>query len=67
MYPQYCKIGKVTSRASLKLRLKQLEEQYHRFMEEAYSLMYIDSGISDILFFEALRLKKRLLRFKSPV
>ena len=67
MYPQNCKIGKISSRASIKLKLKQLEEQYHRFMEDAYSLMYLDSGISDVLFFEASRLKKRLLRIKSPV
>jgi len=67
MYPQYCKIGKVTSRAKVKLGFQQLEQQYKNFIEEAYSLMFSDSGISDILFFEAARVKKRLLRFKSPI
>lgn len=51
----------------MKLGFQQLEQQYKNFIEEAYSLMFSDSGISDILFFEAARVKKRLLRFKSPI
>ncbi|MEZ4856361.1 MAG: Lacal_2735 family protein [Gelidibacter sp.] len=47
------------------LGLNELEKKYKTFIEEAYNVMQTDASLSDFLYFEASKLKKRILNIKS--
>ncbi|MGM5469837.1 Lacal_2735 family protein [Flavobacteriaceae bacterium LMO-SS05] len=63
MEPHFCKVGKVRPSLSEVLGLKELENRYLSFIEEAYNVMQTDSSLSDILYHEASILKKHILNF----
>lgn len=65
MEPQFCKVGRITPSAYISHHLQKLESEYEKFMEQAQSLMHNDSSISDSLFSEASRLKKKILTLKK--
>lgn len=65
MEPQFCKVGRITPSAYISHNLKKLEQEYEKFVDEAYSLMHNDTSISDSLFYEASRLKKKILTLKK--
>lgn len=65
MNKQFCKVGKIKFGLSEVVNLKELEKNYLRFSEEAYSLIQTDSSLSDFLFHEANKLKKIILSFKN--
>ena len=46
-------------------KLKQeLEKKYSSFIEEAYNVTQTDAGLSDFLYHEASKLKKKILNIK---
>ena len=61
MNSHFCKVGRVRPSLSEVLGLKELEKKYLSFMEEAYNLMQTDASLSDILYYEAFKLKKQIL------
>ncbi|WP_298903746.1 Lacal_2735 family protein [uncultured Psychroserpens sp.] len=65
MNSQFCKVGKIRPEINKVFSLKELEEKYVRFMEEAYNLEYTDMSLSDILLYEAHKLKQRILNLKK--
>lgn len=60
MNSHFCKVGRVRPSLSEVLGLKELEKKYLSFMEEAYNVMQTDAGLSDILYYEASKLKKQI-------
>lgn len=65
MEPHFCKVGKVRPGLGVALGLNDLEKKYLSFIEEAYNLMQTDASMSDILYHEALKLKKHILNFNQ--
>lgn len=65
MEPHFCKVGKVRPGLGVILGINELEKKYLSFIEEAYNLMQTDAGLSDILYYEALKLKKHILNFNQ--
>lgn len=63
MDSHFCKVGRVRPSLGEVLGLKELEKKYLSFIEEAYNVMQTDAGLSDILYYEASRLKKHILSF----
>lgn len=63
MNSHFCKVGRVRPSIGEVLGLKELEEKYLSFIEEAYNVMQTDSSLSDILYYEALKLKKHIVNF----
>ena len=63
MNSHFCKVGKVRPSLNEVLGIDQLEKQYLSFMEEAYNVMQTDASLSDILYYEALKLKKHIINF----
>jgi len=61
MDSHYCKVGRVRPSLSEVLGLKELEKKYLSFIEEAYNVMQTDAGLSDVLYYEAFKLKKQIL------
>jgi hypothetical protein len=66
MNSQYCKIGKTVSPTNGK-NLNELEVKYRNFVEEAYNVKQTDASLSDILYFEASKLRQRILRLKASL
>ncbi|MEZ4792787.1 MAG: Lacal_2735 family protein [Gelidibacter sp.] len=64
MNTHFCKVGKTKSGWSEVLNLKELEQSYLRFIEEAYNLIQTDAGLSDFLYHEASKLKKTIFNLK---
>ncbi|MFT4612212.1 MAG: hypothetical protein ACI8QQ_002521 [Psychroserpens sp.] len=64
MDSHFCKVGKTITSNNTSFSLKYLEDKYLRFIEEAYNLEQIDMSLSDILFYEAKKLKLRILNLK---
>ena len=64
MNTHFCKLGKTKLGLSEVLNLKELESTYLNFIEEAYNVTQTDSGLSDFLYHEASKLKKRILSLK---
>ncbi len=64
MNTHFCKVGKTKLSLSEVLNLKEVEQTYLRFMEEAYNLIQTDAGVSDFLYHEASKLKKIILNLK---
>jgi len=61
MNSHYCKVGRVKPSLSEVLSLKDLEKKYLDFIEEAYNLIQTDASLSDVLYYEAFKLKKNML------
>lgn len=64
MSPHFCKVGKTKPNQVDVINISELEKLYLSFIEEAYNLLQTDSSLSDILYFEAEKLKKRILNLK---
>lgn len=64
MNTQFCKVGKVNSKFSKTFGLQELEKKYSSFIEEAYNVTQTDAGLSDFLYHEASKLKKKILNIK---
>lgn len=64
MNPHFCKVGKTKLNFGDVLNLKELENTYLNFIEEAYNLIQTDAGLSDFLYHEASKLKKTILNLK---
>ncbi len=67
MNAHFCKVGKTNTSVKGFLNLKELEQKYLRFMEEAYNLIQTDAGVSDFLFHEASKLRKIIFNVKNSV
>lgn len=65
MKAQYCKIGKTQSRFNSRLNIMKLEQRYTSFIEEAYNRKQLDASLSDFLYYEAAKLKQRILKLKK--
>lgn len=65
MNNHFCKIGKTRLGLSGVMNLKELEQKYLRFIEEAYNVIQTDAGTSDLLYHEASKLKKTILNLKK--
>lgn len=65
MNTHFCKVGKIKLGLSEALNLKELEQNYLRFIEEAYNILQTDAGLSDFLYHEASKLKKTILNLKG--
>ena len=65
MNSHFCKVGRVRPSLSDVLGLKELEKKYLSFMEEAYNVMQTDAGLSDVLYYEASKLKKQILNLNQ--
>ena len=63
MNSHFCKVGRIRPSIGEVLGLKEMEEQYFSFIEEAYNVMQTDASLSDILYYEALKLKKHIVNF----
>jgi len=63
MNPHFCKVGKVRPGLRELLGLKDLERKYLNFIEEAYNVMQTDASLSDVLYYEASKLKKLMVNF----
>ena len=65
MNNHFCKVGKIRFGLSEVLNLKEVENNYLKFSEEAYKLIHTDARLSDFLNEEAGKLKKLILNLKS--
>lgn len=65
MEPLFCKVGKIRPSLSEVLGLNELEKKYLSFIEEAYNVMQTDASLSDILYHDALILKKHIVNFSQ--
>ncbi len=65
MNTHFCKVGKIKLGLSEALNLKELEQSYLRFIEEAYNLIQTDAGLSDFLYHEASKVKKVIFNLKN--
>lgn len=65
MNTHFCKVGRIRPNLGKVLNLKELESTYLNFIEEAYNVTQTDSGLSDFLYHEASKLKKRILSLKG--
>jgi hypothetical protein len=64
MNSHFCKVGKTRPNSNTTFSLKDLEDRYVRFVEEAYNVQQTDMSLSDILLFEAKKLKQHILNLK---
>ncbi|MDG5492576.1 Lacal_2735 family protein [Psychroserpens sp. SPM9] len=64
MKTHFCKVGKTSPNINTTTNLKDLEDRYTRSIEEAYNIEQTDMGLSDILLYEAQKLKQRILNLK---
>ncbi|WP_460218393.1 Lacal_2735 family protein [Psychroserpens sp. MEBiC05023] len=64
MDSHFCKVGATRLNHHKVFNIKDLENKYTQFIEEAYNVKQTDMGLSDILFFEARKLKQRILSLK---
>jgi hypothetical protein len=65
MDTHFCKVGKTKLGFSEAFNLKDLEQNYLHFIEEAYNLIQTDSSLSDFLYHEASKLKKIIFNVKN--
>ena len=64
MNKHFCKVGRKISLSEI-LNLKEIEQNYLQFIEEAYNLIQTDAGVSDFLYHEASKLKQIILNLKG--
>lgn len=62
---QYCKVGKTKHVLPDSIDLSQLKKRHSNVIEEAYNLRQTDSSLSDILYFEAKKIKEHILNLKK--
>lgn len=67
MNTHFCKVGRTKLGLNEVLNLKELEQSYLRFIEEAYNVIQTDAGLSDFLYHEASKLKKTILNLKRSL
>lgn len=67
MNTHFCKVGKTKIGWSDVLNLKELEQNYLQFIEEAYNVIQTDAGLSDFLYHEATKLKKTILNLQRSL
>ncbi|MGY0391969.1 Lacal_2735 family protein [Bizionia sp. KMM 8389] len=65
MSTQFCKIGNVKVGLKQLLGLKELEKQYKKYIEAAYNTSMTDASMSDMLYFEAKKIKQTILSTKQ--
>ena len=65
MKAQFCRVGRKRPNLKKTFSLKNLERDYLKFMEEAYNLTQSDRSMSDIMYYEASKLKKRILNLQG--
>ena len=65
MKAQFCRVGRKRPNSKKIFSLSNLEREYLKFMEEAYNLTQSDRSMSDILYYEASKLKKRILNLQG--
>lgn len=61
MNSHFCKVGKVRPSFTEAVSIIELEKKYLNFIEEAYNLIQTDASLSDVLYYEAYKLKKNML------
>ena len=66
MNSQFCKIGKTTLNFN-DSNVDALELKYRNFVEQAYNLRQTDASLSDVLYFEATKIKRHILRLKKMI
>lgn len=64
---QYCKVGKTKPLSPESIDLGLLKKKHSIAIEEAYNLRQTDSSLSDILYFEAKRLKQHIVNLKNKL
>jgi len=64
---QYCKVGKTKPLFPESIDLGLLKKKHSIVIEEAYNLRQTDSSLSDILYFEAKRLKQHIVNLKNKL
>jgi hypothetical protein len=64
---QYCKVGKTKPLSAESIDLGLLKKKHSIVIEEAYNLRQTDSSLSDILYFEAKRLKRHIVNLKNKL
>lgn len=64
MNSHFCKVGKTRPNLNKIFSLEDLEKKHARFVEDAYNVEQTDMSLSDILLFEAHKLKQRILNLK---
>ncbi|MGB3606544.1 MAG: Lacal_2735 family protein [Psychroserpens sp.] len=67
MSTHFCKVGRSRPSQSKVFSLKDLEERYVRFIEEAYNIQQTDMSLSDLLCYEARKLKQQILNLKRTI
>lgn len=65
MNTQFCKVGKIKFSLNEVLNLKDIENNYLKFTEEAYNMLQTDASLSDFLYHEASKLRKIILNLKN--
>ncbi|TDU42706.1 hypothetical protein BXY82_0099 [Gelidibacter sediminis] len=65
MNTQFCKVGKIKFSLNEVLNLKDIENNYLKFTEEAYNMLQTDTSLSDFLYHEASKLRKIILNLKN--
>jgi hypothetical protein len=65
MNMQYCKVGKIQPVLPDTLDLNQLEKRHSYVIEEAYNLHQTDASLSDVLYYEARKLKQLIANLKQ--
>ncbi|TXD81846.1 Lacal_2735 family protein [Subsaximicrobium wynnwilliamsii] len=65
MNTHFCKVGNVRPNLSKRFSLKDLEEKYIKFTEDAYNAMHNDANLSDTLYHEASKLRDQILNLKG--
>lgn len=67
MNTHFCKVGKTKPSLSEVFNVKDLEQNYLRFIEEAYNLIQTDAGLSDFFYHEASKLKKTIFNLRNAI
>ena len=62
---QYCKVGNVKPVLPDSNDLNQLEKRHSNVIEEAYNLRQTDASLSDVLYYEAKKLKQLILNLRK--
>ena len=65
MNTQYCKVGKIQPVLPDILDLNQLEKRHSYVIEEAYNLHQTDASLSDVLYYEARKLKQLISNLRQ--
>lgn len=62
---QYCKVGKIQPLLPDTRDLNELQKRHSNVIEEAYNLRQSDASLSDILNYEARKLKQLITNLKQ--